>query len=62
MREFVAIHCPYCGERLDLAVDASAGDQDYIEDCHVCCRPMQLRLRVQDAGDVQVRALHQDEA
>ena len=39
------INCPYCGESLEVAVDYSAGEQDYIEDCQVCCRPIELQLR-----------------
>jgi hypothetical protein len=40
------VECPGCGERVSLSVDTSAGaDQRYYEDCAVCCRPMQVRLR-----------------
>ena len=39
-------YCPYCGEPLQLLVDPSAGDQSYIEDCAVCCRPIECRLTV----------------
>jgi len=35
-----SVSCPYCGERFETALDCSAGDQDYIEDCQVCCRPI----------------------
>ena len=38
------LHCPYCGERVSVLLDLSAGDQQYIEDCSVCCRPMVLEL------------------
>lgn len=38
--------CPYCGEEIETGIDLSAGDQDYIEDCQVCCRPIECRLRV----------------
>lgn len=38
--------CPYCGEWNDSTLDLSGGDQDYIEDCRVCCRPIECRLRV----------------
>lgn len=35
--------CPYCGEESVTGVDVSAGmAQRYIEDCQVCCRPMEL--------------------
>lgn len=49
MPDSVATHCPYCGEPIELFVDASAGSAAYIEDCPVCCRPMQVEVRV--AGD-----------
>ncbi|HEY8682184.1 MAG TPA: CPXCG motif-containing cysteine-rich protein, partial [Rhodanobacter sp.] len=38
----IDISCPYCGEPIEILVDASAGDQHYIEDCQVCCRPIKL--------------------
>ncbi len=38
------INCPYCGELLEILLDLSAGSQSYIEDCQVCCRPMELQL------------------
>lgn len=42
--------CPYCGEPLRLLVDPSAGEQVYIEDCAVCCRPIECCLRVTPDG------------
>ena len=62
MLQFVAIHCPACGEPLELAVDPSAGAQDYIEDCQVCCRPMCVRVAVDDAGGVDVRVAGEHDA
>ena len=52
MTETIEIDCPYCGERFTTLVDCSAGDQAYIEDCVVCCRPIACLLRVTDAGPV----------
>lgn len=46
LTSFVTVQCPYCGESFDTAVDWSAGPFRYIEDCHVCCQPIEL------AGDV----------
>lgn len=43
-----AIRCPHCGERMHIVVDTSAGDQDYVEDCQVCCRPMQIAYACSD--------------
>lgn len=62
MLETTTIHCPYCGEPVELAVDASAGAQVYVEDCQVCCRPMTVVLEVDAGGDARVRVQGQDEA
>ena len=39
--------CAVCGEEIETVVDESQGlEQEYIEDCAVCCRPNVLRVRV----------------
>ena len=48
--EFVLIQCPYCGEGFETAVDLSAGSFTYVEDCQVCCQPIELAGEVDDAG------------
>jgi hypothetical protein len=46
--------CPYCGEWALLRLDPGSGPrQSYVEDCPVCCRPIQLRADVGEDGDVQ---------
>lgn len=50
MLQMTDVACPYCGETVSLALDASAGGQQYIEDCHVCCRPMTVQLVVDAEG------------
>ena len=45
MLESESYHCPYCGEPAEALLDLSAGDQSYIEDCPVCCRPIEFELR-----------------
>ncbi|WP_372016318.1 CPXCG motif-containing cysteine-rich protein [Pseudoxanthomonas sp. 10H] len=63
MPRWLDLHCPYCGEPIELAVDDSAGDQDYIEDCQVCCRPIAVAVRVDEAtGGVRARVRREDEA
>lgn len=42
------VSCPFCGETITLLIDASAGAQAYIEDCRVCCRPMQVTIEADD--------------
>ncbi|NIM69861.1 MAG: CPXCG motif-containing cysteine-rich protein [Xanthomonadales bacterium] len=53
--------CPYCGEPLELLIDCSVAEQRYIEDCQVCCRPMQVHCEAADAGQPSVRVLREDE-
>lgn len=43
--------CPFCGEPFTIIVDTSVDDQSYIEDCFVCCRPIQFRIECEE-GDV----------
>ena len=52
MTETITIHCPYCGEAYETVVDLSAGSQRYIEDCAVCCRPIEITLRVGEDGEL----------
>lgn len=43
------ITCPYCWEPNSVLLDLSVPAQELIEDCQVCCQPMQLRFGY-DAG------------
>ena len=40
--------CPYCGEEISMVLDLSADAQNFIEDCEVCCRPIDVSLTAQD--------------
>jgi Cysteine-rich CPXCG len=48
--EFVAVRCPYCGERLEVRVDLTAQEDSYIEDCGVCCRPIEFQVEREESG------------
>ena len=48
--EFVAVQCPYCGERLETRVDLTEGERTYIEDCQVCCRPIEFSVELAENG------------
>jgi hypothetical protein len=51
--EFATVQCPYCGEAIETRIDASAGSCTYVEDCQVCCQPIEMELRVTDAGVIE---------
>ena len=38
------IACPHCGETFTVEVDTSQEEQDLIEDCAICCRPIELTI------------------
>lgn len=38
--------CPYCGETFTSLIDISAGDQEYIEDCQICCQPIVFSIEL----------------
>ena len=42
------IVCPFCGEEITIFVDTSVEHQKYIEDCSVCCRPIQIDVHCED--------------
>ena len=48
------IQCPYCGEIIDVLIDCSVEQQTYIEDCQVCCRPINFGVTVGFEGEVSV--------
>lgn len=50
-------HCPYCGEPIELVIDPSEEEQEYIEDCFVCCRPIVVNTyAVGDEVSIEVRS------
>ncbi|TYB77953.1 CPXCG motif-containing cysteine-rich protein [Bizionia gelidisalsuginis] len=36
--------CPYCWENISMLLDPSESKQTYVEDCEVCCNPIQLSV------------------
>ena len=44
------IHCPFCGEQIVVIIDVSAGSQSYVEDCQVCCQPLQVTVAIDDGA------------
>ena len=40
--------CPYCWESISMLVDISQYQQQYIEDCEVCCNPIQIQITTEN--------------
>ena len=48
MLEEQSFTCPYCWQEISMILDLSSGDQSYIEDCEVCCRPLRISFSSYD--------------
>ncbi len=47
-QEEIFFSCPSCWQRVSILVDLSAGTQEFVEDCEVCCRPLNFRCELAD--------------
>ncbi|EGV30070.1 hypothetical protein ThidrDRAFT_2991 [Thiorhodococcus drewsii AZ1] len=61
MLEDARVECPYCGEDFDTLVDSSAGSQHYIEDCPVCCHPIEFQAEVDGDGNLIALEVQRDD-
>lgn len=43
--------CPYCGSSISVLIDPSIPAQTYVEDCEVCCNPIELTYAFEN-GDL----------
>jgi hypothetical protein len=49
------VSCPYCGESVEITLDPGSGaNQQYIEDCQVCCRPWVVSVSYDEEGTAHV--------
>ncbi|GAA6146789.1 MAG: hypothetical protein CSH37_09915 [Thalassolituus sp.] len=56
------IYCPYCGEHQTVFLDPSDVEEEhYIQDCQVCCRPIQFHLSEEFDGSLSLTVSHENE-
>jgi hypothetical protein len=61
MLDAVTIDCPYCGEPIELLIEPAEESFRYVEDCHVCCRPITVSVEVDADGTMSVSVGSQDD-
>ena len=55
------VECPYCGETNEISLDPGSGnDQEYVEDCQVCCRPWLMHVRYTRDGTADIEVIRSD--
>jgi hypothetical protein len=51
--QFHLVECPYCGESFETSIDTSSGSAHYVEDCQICCQPIEFSVHVDHNGVLQ---------
>ena len=55
MDEDATYICDNCGEEIVVPIDPSAGsNQEYVEDCPVCCNPNVIHVELGDDDHIRV--------
>lgn len=42
--EIRKVQCPFCGESIEIEFELLQDPQTFIEDCTVCCRPIEYTI------------------
>lgn len=50
------VQCPYCWEFIDVLIDNSVTQQEYVEDCHVCCQPIVFKIQIDNEGQATIES------
>ncbi len=48
--------CPYCWEQISMLLDPDMSDEEYVEDCQVCCNPIQIVFKLRDENVIEFEA------
>ena len=40
--------CPYCWQEISMVLDTSEPHQTYVEDCEVCCKPIEVKYTLDE--------------
>ena len=48
--------CPYCWQTISMVLDVSVPEQTYVEDCEVCCQPIEVSYAVEEEAVVDFAA------
>jgi len=52
--ESLEARCPWCSEAISLAVECIEPEQEYVEDCPVCCSPMLVKVCIPGSGPPEI--------
>lgn len=55
------VQCPFCGEVIEILIDCSVPYQNYIEDCQVCCQPINFDVTVNTESEPSIIVYNDNE-
>ncbi len=61
MLQTVILGCPWCGEPCELVLDPAEGEHTRLEDCGVCCSPMEVSVALATDGEWRVSVRRDNE-
>ena len=56
------VTCPYCWESISVLLDPGDSGGSYVEDCQVCCRPINIKVSQSNNGDLNVFVSNDEES
>ncbi len=52
MEQEYEFSCPHCWQPNTILLDLSVGGQSFIQDCEVCCNPLEITYAIDATGCV----------
>lgn len=52
----VTVQCPYCWENFEIEVEPMEEEQEFTQDCEVCCRPIAFTVGMGPEDEIEVSA------
>ena len=52
-QEEYSFNCPYCWQQITMLLDLSVDGQSFVEDCEVCCNPIEVSYSASEDGEIQ---------
>jgi hypothetical protein len=57
------VACPYCWQQVEITLDPGSGsEQEYEEDCEICCRPWRVQVHFDEDGSATASVDPADES
>lgn len=53
--------CPYCWETISMLLDTSISKTNYIEDCEICCQPIEINIEFTESELISFNAQNIDQ-